>query len=160
MRCSPRIVGLLLVLAFSLVVETEADCRCCRTTTDHVAAQAADVVFVGTVVEAQYRWSLVNWAYAKVRNLVRFDGGSWIAPKTKRTATLVVDETLRGQVRERWTIHTLPTAGWCGVEFEVGEEYLIFGNKRGLQMWSGQCEGTRALESPSETLDPLRMPVH
>ncbi len=151
-----------IVLACSLVVGTNADtgCRCCETMTDIRAARAADVVFVGAVVEAEYRWSLINWGYAEARNLFRFDGGRFNAPKTKRSAKLVVSETLKGEVRDDWMIHTLPTSGWCGVDFEVGEKYLVFASRRGMQVWSGQCMGSRRLDIASETVEKLRRALH
>jgi hypothetical protein len=161
MRYLSRLAVLLLVVAPNLSVEAQGDtgCRCCDTTTESKVA-LADVVFVGRVVEAEYRWSLINWAYASARNLVRFDGGRWMAPKTKRTATLLVRDTLKGEVRDEWTIHAFPTDGWCGVEFEVGEEYLVFGGKRGVQMWSGKCMGSRTFDATSDDLEHLRVAMH
>jgi hypothetical protein len=73
-----RLASFVVVAAFDLFINAQggSDCRCCS----EIADVDADVVFVGQVIEAEYRWSLVNWAYTKVRNLVRFDGGRWVAP--------------------------------------------------------------------------------
>ena len=155
-----RRFGAMLIAACCFTISSTnaaSDCRCCVSVTAVEAAESADLVFVGEVVEAEYRWSLINWAHTRMRNLFRFDGGRFIAPRTKRTATLAVTATLNGELLENQTIHTLPTSKWCGVDFQIGEKYLVYANRRGLQMWAGQCTRTRKIEAATEDLEELRL---
>ena len=119
-----RLLATVTLVLLSSAAGVWAECRCCDNLTPEEAMARADVVLVGTVTDAEWRWNVLNWTTAQVRNWFRVDGGYYIAPRVKRAAKLSVGTVLKGEVPPEVTVHTYPSGGWCGLDLEVGQTYL------------------------------------
>ncbi len=116
-----------------------AQCRCCVYPSLAEAIVRSDAVFVGTVTDVEWQWNVVNWTTTQIRNWFRFDGGSYVAPRSHLAATVSIATVIKGQVPQEVTVHTYPSGGWCGVDFQRGESYLVYAVRDGWQLWSGRC---------------------
>lgn len=132
------LTAITLVLLFS-GAGVRAQYRCGDNPTAEEAVVHSDAVFVGTVADVEWRWNALNWSTAQVRNWFRWDGGYYIAPGSKLTATLSVETAIKGQVPEEVTVHTYPSGRWCGLDFQIGNTYLVYAHRNGWQLWSGSC---------------------
>lgn len=74
----------------------------------------ADAVFVGTVVRVE-PWS------------IPYDNGSLkLIELPKRWAVYEVEHSWKGPATSRVAVHSEVTIAACGVDFEVGEQHLVF----------------------------------
>jgi len=102
----PRLVCLWLVIAVALVVrvETATACSCTDYPTFEQARERSDAIFRGTVVRVDV---LPERPYMVM-------------------ATLVVTAWWKGEVADSAHVVTGENSGVCGVEFELGHEYLVY----------------------------------
>jgi hypothetical protein len=159
-RMKRAMVMALAVLSVTLGMGTamaSGQCRCCSDPKAGTASERWDAVFVGVVTEVELEWNVANWAATQVRNFFRTDGGHSIAPKSKVRATLSVLEVIKGSDRRVRTVSSYPAGGWCGLEFEVGKTYLVYGSNRNLGLWTGKCSASR--EVGDEEIDTIKRAV-
>lgn len=131
----------IVLLAGSLLVLNPTAASACSCVSDSAAAhlKGADVVLRGTI---QSRDELGN-----PFRLVRSSGDEVVY-------RISVDKVFNGRSGPVAQVHSVVSGASCGLEVQVGEEYLVFadvrdsGRKSGSEMWANLCGGT-ALVSES-----------
>jgi hypothetical protein len=127
---------LLVLLTGSLLVLNPTAAHACSCASESVAAHlsGADVVVRGTI---QSRDELGN-----PLRLIRSSGDEVVY-------RVAVDEVFKGVSGPVAQIHSVASGASCGIEVEVGEEYLVFADMRqsrgtsGGELWAKLCGGTR-----------------
>ncbi len=139
-------------------VDVWAQCYCGDHPTPERAFADSDAVFVGTVTDAEWQWNVVNWTTTQMRNWLRVDGGHYIAPSSHLVATMAIEAVIKGEVPEKVTVHTYPPDNWCGVDFKLGEKYLVYATRdarNGWQLWSGRCSRSDDAEKLGSEIEAI-----
>ena len=130
------LAGIVLALMVPLtMVVTARDALACSCAPSELSAQVdrSDVVFSGPVI---------------AREVADADPA---VPSGEQVAWIFgVDHVHKGTAREPQTVISAGSEASCGVEFEVGMTYLVFGTQRpgeAGQVSTGLCSGTRLLSA-------------
>jgi len=107
-------------------------CDCAPPPSPEDAYSSADVVFSGQVTNIIEDWN----------NLLK-------------EVSIDVYDVWKGTIQNQVIILTGIDDGICGYNFEVNEEYLIYGNYSGDFIWTNICTRTNLLENAEEDLDYL-----
>ena len=107
-------------------------CDCAPPPSPEDAYSSADVVFSGQVTNIVEDWN----------NLLK-------------EVSIDVYDVWKGTIQNQVIIFTGIDDGICGYNFEVNEEYLIYGNYSGDFIWTNICTRTNLLENAEEDLDYL-----
>jgi hypothetical protein len=121
------VAGLLSAVAVGAATPAALGCKCIPPSAATV--KAADVVFTGTVTARSDP-----------------DAGKPVQSSIDPiTFTLAVDDELKGDVDASAQVVTPRESASCGVDFQVGERYLVVADRDGGVLRTGLCQGTRAL---------------
>ena len=107
-------------------------CDCAPPPYPEEAYEMADVVFSGEVTNVILDWN----------NLIK-------------EVSIDVYDVWKGSIGSQIIILTGIDDGICGYNFQVNEEYLIYGNYSGDYIWTNICTRTNLLDYASEDLDYL-----
>ncbi len=107
-------------------------CDCAPPPSPEDAYEMADVVFSGEVTNVIEDWN----------NLIK-------------EVSIDVYDVWKGSIGSQIIILTGIDDGICGYNFQVNEEYLIYGNYSGDYIWTNICTRTNLLDYASEDLDYL-----
>jgi 5-hydroxyisourate hydrolase-like protein (transthyretin family) len=127
-------------------VETARACSCVRTEKPTIEFRKTSVVFVGTVK------SVTSVNSQKLGDEFNFNN--------LRT-TFSVDEALKGVKGKEIDIYTSsPGGGSCGIEFQEGEQYLVYaydgGSEEKKYFSTSVCSRTRPAEGKDDEIAVLR----
>ncbi|HIN19722.1 MAG TPA: hypothetical protein EYM76_02465, partial [Candidatus Marinimicrobia bacterium] len=107
-------------------------CDCAPPPYPEEAYEMADVVFSGEVTNVILDWN----------NLIK-------------EVSIDVYDVWKGSIGSQIIILTGIDDGICGYNFQINEEYLIYGNYSGDYIWTNICTRTNLLDYASEDLDYL-----
>ncbi len=139
--------------------DARAQCRCCDYPSPEEAIVDSGAIFIGVVTDVEWQWNVMNWTTTQIRNWFRFDGGRYVAPRSHRVATLYIETVIKGQLSEEVTVHTYPSGKWCGVDFQRGKRYLVYGTRNGWQLWSGHCSRSGDAEEMAGEIEMIKQLV-
>jgi hypothetical protein len=112
-----------------------AACSCLATAEEELIAQA-ETVFAGTPIS---RHDVPTTS----TDLLPGPAADW---------TFAVDEVVKGQVgNPRQDVRANLSSASCGIEFELGRRYWVFGYRRDGLLTTGLCTGTRLADQPLST---------
>ncbi len=114
-------------------------CSCIKAPPPRDAADAASVVFEGTVT-----------------GMTEEPGGA--GGFAYRLFTLDVERTWKGDEAEQLTIRTMNNSAACGREYEIGETYLVYAREIEGRLSDNLCSRTRRIADASEDLAALGSP--
>jgi hypothetical protein len=135
MRLKPALAVIVLVAAAltpALARVERADACSCKFQPDKVYLKQSDFAFEGTVLSQ------------------RLLASEWVA-------VFEVDEVLKGRPREKAYIRTPLNQAGCGLEFQDGQDYLVFAHERPAKARASSsravyesvlCHGSRPLQVP------------
>lgn len=114
----------LIIVSFLLTFLTNSayGCQCEKPPSASEALKAADAVFVGIVVSGK---------------MIEGD---------MRQYTFIVNDTLKGELKDKATVLTGRGLGECGFDFNIGRAYLVYANLHGNVLYTDIC--TRTKETP------------
>ena len=116
----------------AILVNLVFPCDCAPPPSPEDAYNMADVVFSGEVTNIIEDWN----------NLFK-------------EVSIDVYDVWKGSIDNQIIILTGIDDGICGYNFQINEEYLIYGNYSGDYIWTNMCTRTNLLEYASEDLDYL-----
>jgi len=123
-----------LLLAFLILPDEAAACRCLPPPPPAEAVAKADAVFLGTVLAFEE-----------------------IAERGHRLAQIEVIKIWKGKPNEADSITTALSEASCGYDFEAGETYLIYAHKdEGGELYTHLCTNTRPESRAQNDLNYLR----
>ena len=140
-------LALLLAIAGAVaaIPAPAAACGCGGTASLSAAYEAADLVFVGTVVRSQRTKS---WRQENADGSI--SGGIEPIPGT---AVFTVDRVFRGQSIDRLTI--VGDGAACNVPFEPGQRWLVYAHVAGGRASTSICSRTRLREAAGQDIGYL-----
>ena len=160
-----KVTGILLV-TLAAAASAASACSCAEAPSPSAALQVADVVVggvvlgVGSIIGAPMPDSLRARGIVSSSDLL-----GW---------RIAVTEVWKGEAGDTMVIYSARYGSSCGIEFRVGQKYLIYGSHRRTKdlrnyftitipdsviTTTGRCTRTREFESAGEDLQQLPGPV-
>ena len=136
MRCVARIGVILALLCAGLVIPGAAAQACtCAASTPDKNLKAADVVFLGDVVDRDPP-----------------EGSSEAATASEATYTFAVSKVFKGTVNASQPVVSQGLVGFCGQTFKNGETVLVFaedesGSAQSKRYVTRLCSGTEVVDA-------------
>ena len=123
----------LFVVALPSSLQAEA-CSCAPKPSPKNAVEAADAVFLGTVVKFEVQGN---------PEIVDGYDGQHVAYRSGRQTAFQVRTVWKGPHQETFTVRTGEGGGDCGVDFMVGHEYLVYAGQTSEGYRTNICTRTR-----------------
>jgi hypothetical protein len=121
------------------------------------AADVAETVFVGEVVEIETTWNWIRWAVAGFKNLFAGPSKRHLGSLQLYLITFQVTETLKGPASEKIVVLTYGPNEMCGLSVETGQTYLVYAyHGRGDELVASPCGRTTVLDEETDELQELR----
>lgn len=134
----------------ALPMQRAAACSCAMFGPEEAAA-VSDVVFAGTVVDAQPTGFLDRSAPVAATVPMPLPAGQTIY-------TFAVDGVAKGTVADQADVLAGGDGASCGMSFGMNERWLVFGTWDGRALTTSLCAGNVMLEAGSEAPLPLTAP--
>lgn len=123
------------MLVFLIFAGSALACSCVQPPAPEEALSQASAVFSGKVIAKDIDNAL--------------GGFEQIA------TTLQVDQAWKGVEQAHVVLHTASNSAACGVNLEIGSEYLVYATENEGQLHTSLCSRTAPLENAQEDLDAL-----
>jgi hypothetical protein len=117
-------------------------CSCVGGESRHEALERSAAVFAGVPVAA-------NDVMA---------GALYVSSADPIVYTFVVSSVWKGDIEDTLRVASERDGSSCGYEFRLGQDYLVFANRRHGVLWTGECSGTGAVFSSEWNLYGLPEP--
>lgn len=143
-------------------------CTCIPPGSPRQEAVKSAVVFVGTVSSVQTFFPQAPPAPGSVRSFIEdvrsvLTGRKGLPKTTTRdpytVITFLVSETLKGRPARILRVEAGSPASTCGLNFQVGKEYVVYGSSYLGRLATGACSRTALSSNPRAGLRELRQGI-
>ena len=127
------------IAVFGLMPIPAQACTCLTPPSPSGGAKAVDVVFVGKVANIEHI-EADGWLYGSWKSML---GAEHLYEFETLRVSMDVSTAIKGTDKSQLTLETAATTELCGVLFQEGEEYLVYGfNGAGETVTTDMCTRT------------------